>query len=127
MLAISSSTSIDLIAKTRRPLRSKRASTSPVRARSKASGLTRIRVRLTCAAPFLSFWSAWRRLLLGGARGRLFFRGWRGSPRWGGWRGGRRGGFFARLPFRPLAAGALLERSLAIGAERPAGVDRLAE
>src|SRR6478735_5289725 len=31
----------------RRPLRSKRAMTSPVRARSKASGFTRIRVRLT--------------------------------------------------------------------------------
>src|ERR1700712_1538779 len=39
----------------RSPLRSKRPITSPVRARSKASGLTRIRVRLTAGAPLFLF------------------------------------------------------------------------
>src|SRR3954451_19157792 len=50
---ISSLARIDFRAAIRSPLRSKRAITSPVRARSKASGLTRIRVRLTAGAPLL--------------------------------------------------------------------------
>src|SRR4051794_11517322 len=53
----------------RNPLRSKRAITSPVRARSKASGFTRISVRLTCGAPLGSFGG--RGLLGRGARRRL--------------------------------------------------------
>src|SRR4029077_20579973 len=51
-------------------LRSKRAITSPVRARSKASGLTRIRVRLTAGAPFVFFGG--RGLFWGAAGGSLF-------------------------------------------------------
>src|ERR1700761_7452137 len=51
------------------PLRSKRAITSPVRARSKASGLTRIRVRLTAGAPLFLFGG---RRLFGGAAGGAF-------------------------------------------------------
>src|SRR5215213_7337261 len=57
----------------RRPLRSKRASTSPVKARSKASGLTRIRVRLTARAPFLSF-RCFGRLVVDAAGGRALLR-----------------------------------------------------
>src|SRR5690348_9224555 len=53
------------------PLRSKRAITSPVRFRSKASGLTRIRVRLTAGAPLFLFGG--RRVpRRGGAAGGLF-------------------------------------------------------
>src|SRR4051794_31179575 len=52
------------------PLRSKRAITSPVRLRSKASGLTRIRVRLTSGAPLFLFGG--RRLFGGAAGGSLF-------------------------------------------------------
>src|SRR4249919_434129 len=120
----------------RRPLRSKRTSTSPVRARSKASGLTRIRVRLTAGAPFRLVGTAGRRLLIGGARGRLF--SWRGRFLAGGFLASRRGalpgarrsgrpfGAF-RLPLLRRAAGllrgaaarALLERVLAVGADRP--------
>src|ERR1700754_3802321 len=55
----------------RRPLRSKRAITSPLRARSKASGLTRIRVRLTAGASFLFFGSLPLRGAAAG-RGRFF-------------------------------------------------------
>src|ERR1700761_4144250 len=57
----------------RSPLRSKRAITSPVRARSKASGLTRIRVRLTAWAPLFLF--AGRRLFRRGAAGGSLFPG----------------------------------------------------
>src|ERR1044072_2511550 len=98
----------------RRPLRSKRAITSPLRARSKASGLTRIRVRLTAGGPLLSigFRSLLLLLLRSGrrwclllARGRL---------------AALRGPFAAR----PLALAA--QRFLAVGAERPARVDRFA-
>src|ERR1700710_687766 len=130
----------------RRPLRSKRAITSPVRARSKASGLTRIRVRLTARAPLVWFRAGglWR-----GVAGRLLA---------GGFRGGflrRRGRFLAaggrafryrllglgfatgasllglglrapRLFLRPaLALVAAGEGRLAVGAEAPARVDRL--
>src|ERR1700761_3493113 len=84
----------------RRPLRSKRAMTSPVRARSKASGLTRIRVRLTAWAPLFLF--AGRRLFRGAAGGtfagarRFGFGG--GPARFvGGGRGGCRALFFARF------------------------------
>src|SRR5215218_1800496 len=108
----------------RSPLRSKRAITSPVRARSNASGLTRIRVRLTAGAPLV--WLGVGRLFRGAA-GRLFALGLRGSF-------AGRGGFFAagRLPSRngallwPPLALAAGERGLAVGAEAPARVDRLA-
>src|ERR1700712_2785101 len=86
----------------RSPLRSKRAITSPVRARSKASGLTRIRVRLTAGAPL--FLGRGGRLVRGGARGPLFAWGVLGRSFAGL---GRR--FFApRLAFRLLALGAAL-------------------
>src|SRR5271156_1874981 len=68
------------------PLRSKRAITSPVRLRSKASGLTRIRVRLTAGAPLFLFGG--RRLFRGGAAGGSRFAG---ARRFGFGSGRRRG------------------------------------
>src|SRR3954454_11516172 len=99
----------------RRPLRSKRAITSPVRARWKASGFTRISVRLTFGAPLGSF-GRWRPL---GCRGSL-------RGRWCRRLRLRRLLAFARrrLPFR--FPGPVAERRLAVGAERPAGIDGLA-
>src|SRR6476661_6249844 len=120
----------------RRPLRSKRAITSPVRARSNASGLTRIRVRLTAGAPlvWVRTWGLWR-----GVAGRLFAGGFRGSFF------GRGGRFLAacRRPFRRLLLGLRLAAArlfprpalalaapaqgrLAVGTEAPARIDRLA-
>src|SRR3954451_15100366 len=105
----------------RSPLRSKRAITSPVRARSKASGLTRIRVRLTAGAPLLLGWLCpFARLR------RSFFAAWRGfAPR------RRRLALFGVTTFaaRPLlaaAAAAAAEVGLAVGAQAPARIDRLA-
>src|SRR3954453_16944430 len=96
----------------RRPLRSKRAITSPLRARSKASGLTRIRVRLTAGAPFRSLWTG--PLFGGGACGRLVL--------------GRGGGslFARRRGARAARSFLLRQRGLAVRAEGPARVDRLA-
>src|SRR4051812_15270891 len=99
----------------RSPLRSKRAITSPVRARSKASGLTRIRVRLTAGAPLLLGWlgpfARLRRCLLAARRGLTF--------RW-------RLALFGVTTFsaRPLATAAQVR--LAVRAEPPARIDRLA-
>src|ERR1700750_843656 len=95
----------------RSTIRSKRAITSPVRARSKASGLTRIRVRLTAGAPLFLFGG--RRLFRGAAgpfagAGRLA-RLRRALGFGGGAAGlsavafagrGRGGAFFARAAFR---------------------------
>src|SRR5690349_20107990 len=99
----------------RRPLRSKRATTSPVRARWKASGFTRIRVRLTGGAPLGSFWRC--NLLLGlacplaGSALGVLHPARRGFP----------------LRTRTLAAALPLgKRTLAVRAQRPARVDRLA-
>src|SRR6478752_4404814 len=99
----------------RSPLRSKRAITSPVRARSKASGLTRIRVRLTFGAPFLL--GRWCPFL---GLGRRFFPAWRTL----------RLAFLCRalvgvstFAARPLAAA---KARLAVGTEVPARVDRFA-
>src|ERR1700753_500327 len=86
----------------RSPLRSKRAITSPVRLRSKASGLTRIRVRLTAGAPLFLFGG--RRVFRGAAGGFAGARRFRGPARGRAFAaragplafGGRRGGgFFA--------------------------------
>src|ERR1044072_3954347 len=113
-LPIASSATSVFSAAMRSPLRSKRAITSPLRARSKASGLTRIRVRLTAGAPLLSigFRSLLLLLLRSGRRWCLLL---------------ARGRLAAlRGPFagRPLALAA--QRFLAVGAERPARVDRFA-
>src|SRR4051794_41866461 len=109
----------------RSPLRSKRAITSPVRARWKASGFTRISVRLTGGAPLGSFGA--RRLRGGGARGCLLLAGgggrvslvfvrpggggggggavWGGGgPLAGGGGGGARGGGRPRRLGRPPGA-----------------------
>src|SRR3954454_18585437 len=100
---------MDFRAAIRSPLRSKRAITSPLRARSKASGLTRIRVRLTAGAPLLLGWlGPFARLplrILAGRRG-LTFR--------------RRLALFGVTTFaaRPLAAAAQV--GLAERAEAPA-------
>src|SRR3954447_3937197 len=113
---MSSLARIDFRAVIRSPLRSKRAITSPLRARSKASGLTRIRVRLTAGAPLLFGWlgpfARLRRSFLAARRGLPFRR--------------RRLALFGVATFaaRPLAAAA--EARLAVRAEAPAGVDRLA-
>src|SRR5436305_9901822 len=107
----------DFRAAIRRPLRSKRAITSPVRARSKASGLTRIRVRLTAGAPLLFGWFCpFCRLR------RSFFAARSGLPF-----GRRRLALLGVTTFapRPLLAAAPQVR-LAVGAETPARVDRLA-
>src|ERR1700722_15162270 len=84
----------------RSPLRSKRAITSPVRARSKASGLTRIRVRLTAGAPLFFFGG---RRLFGGAAGGPFAGARRFRPARAFALGGGRGRgalFFTRAAFR---------------------------
>src|SRR3954451_9597512 len=112
---MSSLARIDFRAAIRNPLRSKRATTSPVRARSKASGLTKIRVRLTGGAPLLLGWlgpfSRLRRSFPAARRGltlrlRLALFGVTTSEA------------------RPLLAAA--EVGLAVGAEAPARIDRLA-
>src|SRR4051794_30512089 len=89
----------------RSPLRSKRAITSPVRARWKASGFTRISVRLTGGAPLGS--SGWGSLFVLLRGGRLLF----------GLRAGGRAAFGALLAGLALFAfGALLGRGRALGA-----------
>src|SRR4051794_29456001 len=82
-----------------RPLRSKRAMISPVRRRAKPSGLTRIRVRSIGS----------------------------GAPR-NGWSGGRRRSRVAggRPPADATRARDVVELGLAVGAELPAGIERLA-
>src|SRR3954451_24344415 len=104
---MSSLARIDFRAVIRSPLRSKRAITSPLRARSNASGLTRIRVRLTGGAPLL--WFRARPLLRGAAR-RLFLAA---AARGRGSRGARRG-LFAPL-LRPAFALAAPEAFFAVG------------
>src|SRR5262249_16812571 len=119
-------------------LRSKRAITSPVRARWKASGFTRISVRLTVGAPLGSLRSIClcRPLGCGRILGLL-----RGAPLWAllplrrlrrlgrlgrgvsPWFGGAPRASLAR---RALALRPLGNRVLAVGTERPARVDRLA-
>src|SRR4051794_32444960 len=112
---MSSLARIDFRAVIRSPLRSKRAITSPLRARSKASGLTRIRVRLTAGAPLLFGWlgpfARLRRSFLAARRG-LTLR--------------RRLALFGVATFaaRPLAAAAQV--GLAVRAESPPRIDRLA-
>src|ERR1700761_3235896 len=108
----------DLRAVIRSPLRSKRAITSPVRARSKASGLTRIRVRLTAGAPVFLFggrrfvgsaagaFAAARRFRFGG--GAFAF----ASVTGGG--GARVGGlFFSRFPRRATLRRHFVELAIA--------------
>src|SRR5215203_6857837 len=106
---------MDLRAAIRSPLRSKRAITSPVRARSKASGLTRISVRLTAGAPLLLGWlSPFVRLR------RCFPATWRSLARW-------RLALLGVSTFAArLLAAAAAEVRLAVGAEAPTRVDRLA-
>src|SRR3954447_15590306 len=113
---MSSLARIDFRAAIRSPLRSKRAITSPVRARSKASGFTRIRVRLTAGAPLLFGWlcpfvSLRRRFLAARRCLALLLRGLAllGVP---------------AFAARPLAAAAKF--GLAVGTEAPARVDRFA-
>src|ERR1044072_4771836 len=97
----------------RRPLRSKRAITSPLRARSKASGLTRIRVRLTAGAPLLSLWFGgflgWLALGLFPLGGSRFFAGCFALL-------GRRRGAALTFTARTLSPA---QRVLAVGAEGP--------
>src|SRR6201986_662617 len=134
----------------RSPLRSKRAITSPVRARSKASGLTRIRVRLTAGAPLVLFggrrfgrsaagaFAAARRFGFGAASGWTLSVGFagRGGPLFF-WRGAGRAARFAGPTFRlgrrffifGTAASRLAralggQGGLAVRAEAPARVDR---
>src|SRR6476661_10899042 len=105
----------------RRPLRSKRAITSPVRARSNASGLTRIRVRLTAGAPLVWFRAGclWRgvagRLFASGFRGRFLRLGGRFLAAGGRFRGRLLGGGLA--PRRPSLAFPRLALALAAAAQ----------
>src|SRR5882672_1340036 len=122
----------------RRPLRSNRAITSPLRARSKASGLTRIRVRLTAGAPLLSF--GFRRLFRGlalrlsrGSRGLVLGSGGLtlggglgpfGAPLFSPRRLALFTGLLAVLDaFATGPLGLLRQGGFAVGAECPAGID----
>src|SRR3954453_10388326 len=99
----------------RRPLRSKRARISPVSPRANASGLTRIRVR--SIGGLLGSGSAGRRLGRSGAL-RGLGRALRGL---GALRALRRLG-----PAAPAARRLARDLRLAVGAELPLGVQRLA-
>src|ERR1700750_2732935 len=97
----------------RSPLRSKRAITSPVRARSKASGLTRIRVRLTAGAPLFLFGG---RRFFGSAAGAFAaarrFRFGGGGAAFASVTGGRAGVgrfFVTRVPGRAALRGYFVE------------------
>src|SRR5688572_25825073 len=139
----------------RRPLRSKRARISPVRARSKASGLTRISVcdmpgsGIVLGAALGAAAGAGGLLALAARRGRRRLGGARGRPR-GPWLGCLRGAVLGggsaargtlprrrRVLARPrrrrapvlglrLAPRAAGQGRLAVRAERPARVDGLA-
>ena len=111
------------IATMTRPLRSKRAMTSPVRPRSNASGLTRISVRSMAAGRLGTVTAGARRALDGCALG-CVARARRGPRLTRRHRSGRRRGGAARPPSRRLAG--LAHLGLAVRADLPARVERLA-